>query len=121
MESRATQEQKDLFDPARLPVGLEFAKITTEEALELHRLLRGRRFLKARQIPMPSRKIRAICAAYPDHFISTQAGYCLFTEATDREIENAIADLRSRGNKITKRASGIEQALYRRRQERLLS
>ena len=83
-------------------------KATRNEAAELWRKLKGRGFRKAHQIDMESRKIRAICAEYPQHFLSTQRGYKLVKESSTNEIENAIADLLSRCHKIGGRAHALQ-------------
>lgn len=83
-------------------------KVNREDAAELWRKLKGRGFRKGREISMESRKIRAICNEYPQHFLSTQRGYKLVRESTTNEIENAVADLVSRCNHMTRRAAALQ-------------
>ena len=94
-------------------------KVDRQDGIRLDQLLKGRGFLKGKYIRMPDRKIRAVCQAFPSRFISTQAGYCRMAEASVEQIENAIADLRSRSRKLATRADLHEQALNARRQRRL--
>lgn len=89
-------------------------KATLAERDRLRFLLRGRRFVKGSSIAMPHRMIRAVCQTFPGQFVSTQAGYCNWDEATDDEIENAIADLRSRVKHMNARADALEHRLHRR-------
>ena len=93
--------------------------VNIDDARLLFELLRKRRFVKAKDIAMPPRKVRAICSEYPHRFLSTQDGYCLVAEATPAEIENAVADLRSRCAKMTARADKLERALMERTQRDL--
>lgn len=80
-----------------------------EHARELWRHLRGRGFVRGKDIPMNSRMIRAVCQEYPEHFLSTQQGYALVCEASEDEIRNAIADLRSRCAHMERRAAALEE------------
>lgn len=94
--------------------------VTREEAIELWNLLRGQGFQKSVDIPMDNkRKIRAICSAYPEHFLSSQKGYCLVSEARPEDIENAVADLRSRCREMTRRADALESVYRNRFQQEL--
>lgn len=86
-------------------------KVKKEQARELYRYLAGKGWRKARQIPMNARLIRAICSEYPEHFISTQRGYSITATATDGQLEEAIADLRSRMKHLDNRASALESVL----------
>lgn len=94
-------------------------KVKQEQARELYRYLRGSGWKKAREIPMNSRMIRAICSEYPEHFISTQRGYSITATATDNQIEEAVADLRSRMKHLDHRAAALERVLNDRTQPRM--
>ena len=87
-----------------------------EDGQALWRLLADGRFHKAKSIAMESRKIRAVCSMYPHKFLSTQAGYKRVPNATDDEIGNAIADLKSRCGHLTRRYSALEKVLQERHQ-----
>lgn len=89
--------------------------IHREDALNLWHLLRGRGWQMRREIPMNARKIRAVCSEYPEHFLSTQKGYKVVREATNDEIEEAIADLRSRIRHMSRRADALDGVLFARR------
>lgn len=91
-------------------------KAGPEDAKKLWRLLDDGRFHKARSIDMASRKIRAVCSTWPNKFISTQKGYKRFPSATDDEIGNAIADLKSRCGHLTRRYMAMEKGLRERHQ-----
>jgi len=91
-------------------------KASAEDGKQLWRLLEDGRFHKAKDIDMGSRMIRSICSAYPDKFISTQKGYKRFPSATDDEISNAIADLKSRCGHLTRRYMAMEKGLRERHQ-----
>lgn len=95
-------------------------KATPKDASDLWQLLVGRGFRKAREIEMPDRKIRATCSEFPEHFLSTQQGYKVVQQATDAEIENAVADLISRATQTRRRAGALEEVLRNRRQKALL-
>ena len=86
-------------------------KVTRDDAITLFRLLKGKGFRKGREIQMQPRLIRAICTDYPEHFLSTQSGYKLVEDATRPEIQNAVADLRSRCKHMERRASALETIL----------
>ena len=87
------------------------SKAGRPDAVKLWNLLDTGKFAKAREIDMPSRMIRAVCNEYPNHFLSTQAGYKRVNDATEDEIENAIADLRSRCGHMNRRADALEGVL----------
>ncbi|MCK5549091.1 MAG: hypothetical protein KAI41_01005 [Hyphomicrobiaceae bacterium] len=87
------------------------SKAGRADAVELWNALSGGTFLKAREIDMNARMIRAVCTEYPNHFLSTQAGYKRVNDATEEEIENAIADLRSRCQHMQRRADALEGVL----------
>ena len=96
-------------------------KVTRDDKILLWNLLANGQWMKAKDLaphwgnkPGNTRIIRAICESEPHRFVSTQQGYKRFDKATDAEIGNAIADLRSRSAKMTERADAIEQALYER-------
>lgn len=69
---------------------------------------------KAREIPMNSRLIRAICSSKPHIFLSTQKGYKRVKDATTLEIEIAASDLRSRVKHINARAAALDKELANR-------
>jgi len=56
--------------------------------------------------------IRAVCSEKPEHFLSTQKGYKLVKYATDEELAESIADLRSRIKKMDNRAHALEEVQY---------
>ena len=87
------------------------SKANRSDAVALWNLLASGEFIKARDIDMNARMIRAVCNEYPNHFLSTQAGYKRVTNATEDEIENAIADLRSRCSHMSRRADALEAVL----------
>ena len=89
-------------------------KAKARDAVHLRSLLSDGRWHKGREINMNHRMIRAVCAAYPDHFISSQRGYKLLSSATANELETAIADLRSRIKHLAARADAVEIMLARR-------
>ena len=91
-------------------------KVTGHDGADLWDLLRDGAFHKAKDLDMESRKIRAVCAVYPNQFLSTQRGYKIVKKASDDEIENAIADLRSRMSHLNRRASALESVLRDRSQ-----
>jgi hypothetical protein len=91
-------------------------KVTGHDGADLWDLLRDGEFHKAKDLNMESRKIRAVCAVYPNQFLSTQSGYKIVKKATDGEIENAAADLRSRMAHLGRRASALESVLHARKQ-----
>ena len=76
--------------------------------------LAGGYWIKGRDISMrygiPYRNIRAVAEKTGD-VISGQNGYRLASHATTAEIHRAIADLRSRSNRIAERAIKIERHL----------
>ena len=86
-------------------------KVKREHCVKLWKLLSDGQFHKAKDLPMNSRMIRAVCSEKPEHFLSTQQGYKLTKYATDEEIDIAVADLRSRIKHLDARASGLEWAL----------
>lgn len=90
--------------------------VKKDDAIILWRFLIDKRFHKAKSIDMESRKIRAICSQWPDIFLSTQQGYKRVIDATDDEIGNAIADLKSRCGHLTRRYSALEKVLRERHQ-----
>lgn len=94
-------------------------KVNRADAIILWKLLEDGRFHKAKNIRMESRKIRAICSKWPHKFLSTQAGYKRFESATDDEVGNAIADLKSRCAHLTRRYRAQEKALRERHQAAL--
>ena len=65
------------------------------------------------------RAIRAVCAAQPQHFLSSQRGYKLAKYATEAELAEAEADLRSRAKCLLERADAISKVLYDRGQSQL--
>ncbi len=87
-----------------------------DDGQALWNLLADGRFHKAKSIGMPSRMIRAVCSAYPHKFLSTQAGYKRVDCALNSEIENAIADLKSRCGHLTRRYTALEKVLRERHQ-----
>lgn len=87
------------------------SKAGRADAVTLWNALKSGEFQKAREIDMPARMIRAVCNEYPNHFLSTQAGYKRVTDATEDEVENAIADLRSRCSHMQRRADALEAVL----------
>lgn len=91
-------------------------KVTGHDGADLWDLLRDGAFHKAKDLAMEPRKIRAVCAVYPNQFLSTQQGYKIVKKASDSEIENAIADLRSRMAHLNRRASALESVLRDRSQ-----
>jgi len=91
-------------------------KVSHEDGQALWTALDDGRFHKAKSIAMESRKIRAVCSMYPHKFLSTQAGYKRVPAATDDEIGNAIADLKSRCGHLTRRYSALEKVLRERHQ-----
>ncbi len=90
--------------------------VKREDGERLWNLLGDGRFHKAKSISMESRKVRAVCSMWPDRFLSTQAGYKRVKFATDDEIGNAIADLKSRCGHLTRRYSALEKVLRERHQ-----
>ena len=90
--------------------------VNQADGIALWNLLGDGRFHKAKTIAMESRKIRAVCSMYPHKFLSTQAGYKRVPAATDDEIGNAIADLKSRCGHLTRRYSALEKVLRERHQ-----
>ncbi len=87
-----------------------------DDGQRLWNLLADGGFHKAKNIDMGSRMIRAVCSAYPSRFLSTQAGYKRVEFATDDEIGNAIADLKSRCGHLTRRYTALERVLRERHQ-----
>lgn len=94
-------------------------KVSKADAIILWKLLEDGRFHKAKHIRMESRKIRAICSKWPHKFLSTQAGYRRVHDATDDEVENAIADLKSRCGHLTRRYMALDKILRARHQAAL--
>lgn len=90
------------------------SKVKTQDGRDLWDLLADGKFHKAKTIRMESRKIRAVCSRWPDKFLSTQAGYKIVPAASDDEIGNAIADLKSRCGHLTRRYSALEKVLHER-------
>lgn len=74
-----------------------------------------------KHINMENRMIRAVCQAEPDQFLSSQRGYKLVRYASDAEINESIADLRSRSKHMNERASGLERALMERQGQKEMS
>ena len=91
-------------------------KAGPEDGKKLWNLLDDGRFHKAKNIDMGSRMIRSVCSAYPSKFLSTQAGYKRVINATDDEIDNAIADLKSRAGHLNRRYTALERVLQERHQ-----
>ena len=91
-------------------------KANREDGMRLWTFLDDGQFHKAKNIAMESRMIRAVCSMYPHKFLSTQAGYKRVPSATDNEIGNAIADLKSRCGHLTRRYSALEKVLRERHQ-----
>jgi len=91
-------------------------KAGPEDGKKLWSLLDDGRFHKAKNIDMGSRMIRSVCSAYPSKFLSTQAGYKRVVNATDDEIDNAIADLKSRAGHLARRYNALERVLQERHQ-----
>ncbi len=94
-------------------------KVTRDTAVTLWKQLAGKGFRKAKEIDMPNRLIRAVCTEYPSHFLSTQQGYKLTSEASVNEIEVAIADLKSRCRHMQNRANALEGVLLEKKQKGL--
>lgn len=92
-------------------------KVTRADGMLLWKLLADGGFHKAKNIRMESRKIRAVCSFWPHKFLSTQAGYKRVEFATDDEIGNAIADLKSRCAHLTRRYMALDKVLRARHQE----
>jgi hypothetical protein len=76
---------------------------------------------KGKDINMESRMIRAVCAAEPGEFLSGQQGYKLVRYSTDAEINESIADLRSRVSHLNERAAGLETVLVTRQGQKEMS
>ena len=85
---------------------------TNEQCEYLAHLLADGRWHKGRTLRMNGRLIRAACAEQPGRFLSSQKGYKLVRFATEAEIDESVADLRSRIKHLTARAEGLEQAKY---------
>lgn len=95
---------------------LDRRKVKREDAEKLWKLLGDGRFHKAKAIGMESRKIRAVRSMWPHKFLSTQAGYKRVPNATDDEIGNAIADLKSRCGELARCYTALERVLRERHQ-----
>lgn len=85
-------------------------KANTEQCELLAFLLDDGQWHKGRTLRMNSRMIRAACAAQPQRFLSSQAGYKLVKFATSTEINGAVADLFSRINHLAERAQQLQIA-----------
>ncbi len=96
-------------------------KVTGKDGADLFHLLADGKFHKAKDIDMESRKIRAICAVYPNQFLSTQAGYKRVRDANEGEIENAVADLKSRIYHLARRVKALESVLVGRVQADMIN
>jgi len=96
-------------------------RVKREHCVKLWHALADGQFHKGKDLPMNSRMIRAVCAELPSFFLSTQNGYKRADFATVDEIENSIADLRSRINHIDTRASALESVLVERCQPHRLA
>ena len=94
-------------------------KVSRDDAAELWHLLADGQFHKAKDLPINSRMVRAICQEYPKYFISTQDGYKRLDKATEAEVDAAIADLRSRAWHLLNRVRGHEKAQRDKRQGEL--
>ncbi len=92
------------------------------ERHRLRRLLSNGQWHHRRDLKMNmnDRTVRAVVQAYPDEFISTQKGYCLFEYADDEDVNWAIANLRSMASKLTEHADVLERAMYGRYEQRQL-
>lgn len=96
--------------------------VSRDDAVTLLGFLRGKGYQKRKDIPADlfgnndtdRRKVRAICQAYPKHFMSTQSGYILTAEAPHDDLEKSIADLRSRSMSMLSRATELEGVLLNR-------
>ena len=86
-------------------------RVKREHCVKLWHALADGKFHKAKELPMNSRMIRAVCAEHPRYFLSTQQGYKRADHATADELANSIADLRSRIKHIDARASALESVL----------
>jgi hypothetical protein len=91
-------------------------KVTGHDGADLWDLLRDGLFHKAKDLAMENRKIRAVCAVYPNQFLSTQQGYKIVKQSTDAEIEIASADLGSRMAHLGRRKSALDSVLRDRKQ-----
>lgn len=91
---------------------------TVDDARALYRMLHGRGFVVARDLDMNPVKIRQICGAFPQQFIGSTDGYCNVDEASDADVEHAIASLRSRSTKISTRANALERVMHERKNQR---
>jgi hypothetical protein len=91
-------------------------KVTGHDGADLWDLLRDGQFHKAKDLAMENRKIRAVCAVYPNQFLSTQQGYKIVKRSTDAEIEIASADLGSRMAHLGRRKSALDSVLRDRKQ-----
>ena len=69
------------------------------------------KFHHARELAIEARSIRAICAAFPEQFISSHQGFKLLRYASDTEIGLSSADLRSRAKAMTERADAQDLAM----------
>jgi hypothetical protein len=92
-------------------------KVTGHDGADLWDLLRDGNFHKAKDLAMENRKIRAVCAVYPNQFLSTQQGYKIVKRSTDAEIEIAAADLGSRMAHLGRRKSALDSVLRDRKQQ----
>lgn len=79
--------------------------------VRLRHLLCDGNFHKSKTLEMESRLVRELCSLYPEQFFSTQSGYKLTAAASNRELHEAIADLRSRIRHIDERATRLEGVL----------
>lgn len=54
--------------------------------------------------------IRAACSAQPSRFMSSQKGYKLVKFGTDDEVDESLADLKSRVRCLSDRLEGLQYA-----------
>lgn len=94
-------------------------KVKREQAVELWKMLFDKGYLMRRDLPINNRTVRAICEAYPKHFMSCQKGYCLTHQAPQEDIEQSIAHMHSQSAKMTARANALQRVLDDRTQEDL--
>ena len=89
-------------------------KVKIEHCRELWHHLRDGQWHHRKDIPMNNRMIRSVCQEKPEHFLSSQKGYKLTVAATDIELNESIADLRSRIHHMEMRAQALESVCLQR-------
>lgn len=92
------------------------------EARELWRFLKDNGWCKQKKITkytgISGVTTRKICNEFAGHFVSnTTDGYNVTTAVSSGEIEHSINDLRSRCEKMLRRADALERALQNRYQK----